>query len=168
MKKPVAVFLGLMALAAIAAAQIPERLDRALTAIYGVNEYSPESYGPVVWLENGTRYATVGSNGLIAYDTASGTATTLATPDLLMPAGITALTNGREPNIINGTSDWVNEEELFIRDAFTWSPDGRQIAYLQFDTSRVGRFTLVNYTDALYPALTEFAYPKVGTTNIRC
>jgi len=43
------------------------------------------------------------------------------------------LTAGGSRDIVNGTSDWVNEEELFIRDAFKWSPDGRQIAYLQFD-----------------------------------
>jgi dipeptidyl-peptidase 4 len=248
MKKTGAVLLALMALAATAAAQVPDRLDRALTAIFGRSEYTAESYGPVVWLDNGGRYATIDATGLVAYDTASGVATMLATPDQLNPAGtvdsftfsndaskvllftntrkvwrlntrgdywvldlrthqirqvgrgappsslmfakfspdatrvayvrqqnvfvenigsgrVTPLTNGRAPNIINGTSDWVNEEELFIRDAFRWSPDGRQIAYLQFDTSRVGRFTLVNYTDSLYPTLTEFAYPKTGTTN---
>ena len=60
----------------------------------------------------------------------------------------------------DGTSDWVNEEELDIRDAFRWSPDGRTIAYWQFDTAGVQTFTLVNDTDALYPATTRFPYPK--------
>ncbi len=68
-------------------------------------------------------------------------------------------------DIINGTSDWVNEEEFSIRDAFRWSPDGRSIAYWQFDTTGVERFTLVNNTAALYPQVQQFPYPKPGTRN---
>jgi dipeptidyl-peptidase-4 len=67
--------------------------------------------------------------------------------------------------IINGTSDWVNEEEFYLRDAFEWSPDGRYIAYLQFDQSNVPEFSLINYTDALYPVITRYHYPKPGQTN---
>ena len=67
--------------------------------------------------------------------------------------------------IVNGTSDWVNEEELDIRDGFRWSPDGRRIAYWQFDTTGVRNFTLIDDTTALYPKTTVFAYPKPGTTN---
>jgi dipeptidyl-peptidase-4 len=78
---------------------------------------------------------------------------------------ITPLTRDGAREIINGTSDWVNEEELFLRDCFQWSPDGRRIAYWQFDTSGVGRFTLINNTDSTYPTLKEFAYPKAGTRN---
>ena len=68
-------------------------------------------------------------------------------------------------DVINGTSDWVNEEEFGIRDGFRWSPDGRSIAYWQFNTSGVERFTLINNTDSLYPKVTRFPYPKPGTTN---
>ena len=68
-------------------------------------------------------------------------------------------------DVINGTSDWVNEEEFGIRDGFRWSPDGRSIAYWQFNTSGVERFTLINNTDSLYPKVTQFPYPKPGTTN---
>jgi dipeptidyl-peptidase-4 len=78
---------------------------------------------------------------------------------------ITPLTTDGGGDTINGTSDWVNEEELDIRDGFGWSPDGRHIAYWQFDTSGVERFTLINNTDALYPTMTRFPYPKPGTTN---
>ena len=41
--------------------------------------------------------------------------------------------------IINGTFDWVYEEELDLRDGFRWSPDGRRIAYWQLDASRRAR-----------------------------
>ena len=75
------------------------------------------------------------------------------------------ITRDGSESIINGTSDWVNEEEFSIRDAFEWSPDGRRIAFLQFDQSNVPEFTLINYTDALYPALTKYHYPKPGQTN---
>ena len=66
---------------------------------------------------------------------------------------------------INGTSDWVYEEELGVRDGFRWSPDGGRIAYWQFDSTGVGVFSLVNNTDTLYPSITRIPYPKAGTTN---
>jgi dipeptidyl-peptidase-4 len=78
---------------------------------------------------------------------------------------IKQLTRDGSENIINGTSDWVNEEELSTRDAYVWSPDGRRIAFLQFDQSNVPEFTLINYTDSLYPKLTQYHYPKPGQTN---
>ena len=77
---------------------------------------------------------------------------------------IRSLTHGNG-EIINGTTDWVYEEELGLRDAFRWSPDGSRIAYWQLDTSSVPKFPLVNNTDSLYPKVTWFAYPKVGQTN---
>ena len=70
--------------------------------------------------------------------------------------------------IINGTTDWVYEEELGLRDAFMWSPDGKRIAFWQLDTSEVPQFPLVNHTDSLYPEITWFGYPKVGQHNADC
>ena len=78
---------------------------------------------------------------------------------------ITQLTKDGSQTTINGTSDWVYEEELGVRDAFRWSPDGRNIAYWQFDSTGVGSFSLINTTDTLYPAITSIPYPKAGTTN---
>ncbi len=78
---------------------------------------------------------------------------------------IARLTRDGSTTTINGTSDWVYEEELGIRDGFRWSPDGRHIAYWQFDSTRVGGFSLINTTDTLYPVVTTIPYPKVGTTN---
>jgi dipeptidyl-peptidase 4 len=78
---------------------------------------------------------------------------------------IDQLTHDGSETIINGTSDWVYEEELNIRDGFRWSPDGRRIAYWQFDTSGVGTFSLINDTAALYPTITRIPYPKAGTAN---
>lgn len=78
---------------------------------------------------------------------------------------ITQLTTDGSDTIVNGTSDWVNEEELDIRDAFRWSPDGQSIAYWQFDTSDVPRFTMIDNTSQKYPTTQVFPYPKVGETN---
>jgi dipeptidyl-peptidase-4 len=78
---------------------------------------------------------------------------------------ISQITKTGNENIINGTSDWVYEEELDLRDGFQWSEDGNQIVYWRFDTSGVGLFTMINNTDELYPRLIKFQYPKVGTTN---
>lgn len=78
---------------------------------------------------------------------------------------ITRLTANGSPTLINGTSDWVNEEEFFLRDCWRWSPDGKSVAFWQFDAEGVENFTLVNNTDELYPKLTVIPYPKAGTTN---
>ena len=78
---------------------------------------------------------------------------------------VTRLTKAENEHIVNGTSDWVYEEELDLRDAFRWGPDSRQIAYWQFDTAGIENFTLINDTDSIYPALTRIPYPKAGTTN---
>ncbi len=78
---------------------------------------------------------------------------------------ITPLTTSGSETLINGTSDWVYEEELGVRDGFRWSPDSRRLAYWQFDTTGVGIFTLLNNTDSVYPVATRIPYPKPGTTN---
>jgi dipeptidyl-peptidase-4 len=59
---------------------------------------------------------------------------------------IRALTQDGSATLINGTTDWVTEEELSLRDAFRWSPDSQSIAYWQFDTTGVGQYSLINDT----------------------
>ena len=66
---------------------------------------------------------------------------------------------------VNGTFDWVYEEELFCRDGFRWSPDGKQIAYWQLNSEGVKEMTLINNTAELYPKIIQFPYPKAGETN---
>jgi dipeptidyl-peptidase-4 len=86
----------------------------------------------------------------------------------LVDLAVTRLTDDASPNIINGTSDWVYEEEFDLRDGFRWSPDGQRIAYWQFDAEGVQNYYLINNTDTIYPELTALPYPKVGTTNPAC
>jgi dipeptidyl-peptidase-4 len=100
---------------------------------------------------DGTRVGYVRENNLFVEDLASGQ--------------VTQLTNDGSATIVNGTSDWVYEEEFFLRDCFRWSPDGNRIAYWQFDTEGVKQFHLINDTDSLYPKIISFPYPKAGETN---
>jgi dipeptidyl-peptidase-4 len=83
----------------------------------------------------------------------------------LTTGAITQLTRDGSRTIINGTFDWVYEEELNLRDGFRWSPDGSRIAYWQLDASGVRDFLLINNTDSLYSFTIPVQYPKAGTTN---
>jgi dipeptidyl-peptidase 4 len=78
---------------------------------------------------------------------------------------ITPLTRDGSKRIINGTFDWVYEEELDLRDGWRWSPDSRSVAYWQFDTNAVPDYYLINNTDSLYPKITTIQYPVAGETN---
>jgi dipeptidyl-peptidase-4 len=78
---------------------------------------------------------------------------------------VTQLTTDGSRTIINGTFDWVYEEELNLRDGWRWSPDGRTIAYWQLDASGVRDFTLINDTDSLYSFTIPIQYPKAGEPN---
>lgn len=80
-------------------------------------------------------------------------------------AVITQLTKDGGDNIINGTFDWVYEEELDCRDGFRWSPDGKNIAYWQSDSKAVGTFYMINNVDSNYSVPIPLPYPKVGTAN---
>ena len=86
----------------------------------------------------------------------------------LFDHSVRKLTETPTEDFINGTGDWVYEEEFGLRDGFKWSPDGSSIAYQQIDTAGVQKFPLVNNTDSLYPKVTWFAYPKVGQKNSAC
>ena len=74
----------------------------------------------------------------------------------------TRLTSDGSEKIINGTADWVYEEEFSVRDGFRWSPDGKRIAYWQFDTTKVKNFFLNYDTGAPYRIVTAIPYPEFG------
>ncbi|MDR1671430.1 MAG: S9 family peptidase [Alistipes sp.] len=73
--------------------------------------------------------------------------------------------DGKRNSIINGATDWVYEEEYAFTRAWDFSPDGRQIAWLRFDESRVPEFTMMRYNGQLYPEPYTFKYPKAGEEN---
>ncbi len=72
--------------------------------------------------------------------------------------------DGKFNHIINGTTDWVYEEEFGFTKAFFWSPDGKNIAYYKFDESDVKEFHMTMWGE-LYPEANNFKYPKAGEDN---
>jgi dipeptidyl-peptidase-4 len=77
----------------------------------------------------------------------------------------TRLTRDGSPGaIINGTSDWVYEEEFGLRKAWHWSPDGSHIAFLQLDETRTRDYWLPDLRGQ-YPEFKRFRYPKAGESN---
>lgn len=104
-------------------------------------EYSPD----------GMKVSYIHKNNLYVKDLATG--------------NVSQLTNDGSTNaIINGTTDWVYEEEFAITKAYGWSPDSKTIAYLKFDESAVKYFNM-NFFNDLYPELYTFKYPKAGEDN---
>jgi len=106
-------------------------------------KFSPDG-GRVGWVRSG-------EYNIYVEDVASGT--------------VTQLTRDGSRTTINGTFDWVYEEELGLQDGWRWNPDGQSIAYWQLDASGVRDFLLYDITDSLYAFTTPVQYPKAGETN---
>ncbi|HEX3768776.1 MAG TPA: DPP IV N-terminal domain-containing protein, partial [Puia sp.] len=75
---------------------------------------------------------------------------------------IRALTTNGSRKMINGTFDWVYEEELNCRDGFRWSPDSRSIAYWQINDSSTRDYYMLNTTDSVYSRVIPVEYPVAG------
>ena len=100
---------------------------------------------------DGTRVGFVRDNNLFVTDLASGQET--------------QLTRDGSEDIINGTFDWVYEEELGLQDGWRWSPDGRRIAFWRIDQSAVRPFFWMIDTDSSYSRTISLRYPKAGAPN---
>ncbi|MFT4602489.1 MAG: dipeptidyl-peptidase-4 [Arenicella sp.] len=101
---------------------------------------------------DGTKVGFVYENNLYYKDLSSGKVTQV-TDD--------GSTNG----VINGSTDWVYEEEFSLTKAWEWSPKGTKIAFLKFDESEVKDFTMDYYRNEIYPEQYTFKYPKAGEDN---
>jgi len=100
---------------------------------------------------DGKKIGFVAGNNLFVKELASGTVTKLTQ-------------DGKLNAIINGTTDWVYEEEFAITQGFSWSPDSKFIAYMRFDEHAVKEFNMAMYGE-LYPEDYKFRYPKAGEDN---
>ncbi len=80
----------------------------------------------------------------------------------LATGAVKQLTFDGNRKFINGTFDWVYEEEFFCRDGFRWSPDSRQIAYWQIDARNTKDYLMLNNTDSIYPVAIPVEYPIAG------
>ncbi len=72
--------------------------------------------------------------------------------------------DGKFNEVINGTTDWVYEEEFSITQGFYWSPDSRKIAFYRFDESKVKEYSMQMWGE-LYPENYTYKYPKAGEDN---
>ncbi len=97
---------------------------------------------------DGKKVAYVSEHNLYAEDISSGM--------------ITQLTSDGTRKLINGTFDWVYEEEFGCRDGFRWSPDGARIAFWQVDATKIRDYFMLNTTDSNYSKVIPVEYPKVG------
>ena len=100
---------------------------------------------------DGTRVGFVRDNDLWVADLATGRET--------------RLTHDGSETVINGTFDWVYEEELDLRDGWRWSPDGARIAFWRIDDSPVQAFSWMKDTGAAYSQPIALRYPKAGSPN---
>jgi dipeptidyl-peptidase-4 len=128
-------------------------LDRASGSLkkLGGSDAPASSLSFAKFSPDGGRVAYVRANNLYVEDLSTG--------------AIRAITTDGSDTLVNGGSDWVYEEELNVRDGFRWSPDGKSLAFWQFDLTGVEQFTLINNTDSLYPKVVKIPYPKAGTKN---
>jgi dipeptidyl-peptidase-4 len=79
-----------------------------------------------------------------------------------------ALTTDGTRKFINGTFDWVYEEEFACRDGIRWSNDSKAIAYWQIDAAGTRDYYMINYTDSVYSKVIPVEYPKVGQSPSGC
>jgi dipeptidyl-peptidase-4 len=103
---------------------------------------------------DGTKAAYVSGHNIYLEDLTSG--------------GVKQLTTDGTVKLINGTFDWVYEEEFDCRDGFRWSPDSRSIAYWQLDASKIKNYMMLNTTDSIYPYVVPVEYPVAGEDPSSC
>lgn len=114
--------------------------------------YSKETPQTLATLSpDGKKIGFVADNNLFVKELASGKITQLTT-------------DGKLNAVINGTTDWVYEEEFAITQGFLWSPDSKFLAFMHFDESSVKEFNMAMY-GGLYPNDYKFKYPKAGEDN---
>ncbi|HNW53044.1 MAG TPA: DPP IV N-terminal domain-containing protein, partial [Bacteroidales bacterium] len=132
-----------------------DTVKRTLTPLSAKGKQQVATFSP-----DGTKVAFVRQNNLFYTDLITGTE-------------VQVTTDGKKNSIINGIPDWVYEEEFSFNKAFDWSPDGKTLAWIRFDESRVPEFSMTMFQgqapsldqNKLYPGVETFKYPKAGEEN---
>ena len=73
--------------------------------------------------------------------------------------------DGALNKILNGTTDWVYEEEFAVTNLMAWSPDSEYLTYVRTDETEVPEYSMQVYGEGLYPSYYNFKYPKAGQKN---
>ncbi len=74
------------------------------------------------------------------------------------------LTKDGNENLLNGDVDWVYEEELYTRSNYFWSPNGKQIVFLQMDEKDVPSYPITDWMP-VHPTVDNQKYPQPGDPN---
>ncbi len=86
--------------------------------------------------------------------------------DLQSRSTVQVTSDGKKNCIINGSTDWVYEEEFEFTKAFFWSPDSRYLAFYRFDETDVPEYNMQKW-QGIYPIDYRFKYPKAGEKNAK-
>jgi dipeptidyl-peptidase 4 len=86
----------------------------------------------------------------------------------LVAGTVKQLTTDGSRKFINGTFDWVYEEEFACRDGIRWSPDSKAVLYWQLDARETKDYFMINNTDSVYSRIVPVEYPKVGQDPSAC
>lgn len=78
---------------------------------------------------------------------------------------VAVTTDGKQGAVINGTTDWLYEEEFSATSIMAFSPDSKQLAFVRFDETNVPQFTWQNMLVNGYPTEYSLKYPRAGLTN---
>ena len=108
----------------------------------------------------GSMVAFVKDNNVMVHDCATG-------------QNITVTTDGKKNSIINAVPDWVYQEEFGLLNSFTWSADGRYLAFIRWDESNVPMCSMALYQGecrpnadyAIHPGSYDYKYPAAGEQN---
>ncbi len=170
-------------IASLLSAPIPER-DRDHRGRYGEPDYiwSPDSHHVLfdtngeLWLfdlSNGTGVQ-IGNTGMASGDdpkfSPSGQYVSFLRNHNLyvLPSDgshpATALTASHDPNVLDGEVDWVYLEELDTRSNYFWSPDSKQLAFLQMNETKVPEYPLTDWIP-VHADVHEQRYPQPGDPN---
>lgn len=123
--------------------------ERKTSKVFELSKGGPQSYA--TFSPDGKKIAFARANNMFVVDAETNAEKQITT-------------DGAENKIINGSCDWVYEEEFEFAQAFFWSADGRYLAYYRFDETQVPSYNMQMWS-GLYPKDYNFKYPKAGERN---
>lgn len=77
------------------------------------------------------------------------------------------LTRDGGDNLLDGEVDWVYEEELYSRSNYFWSPNGKQIVFLQMDEVKVPTYPITDWIPT-HATVDQEKYPQPRRSQSWC
>ncbi|HZP25248.1 MAG TPA: alpha/beta fold hydrolase [Terriglobales bacterium] len=74
------------------------------------------------------------------------------------------LTRDGDENLLNGEVDWVYEEELYSRSNYFWSPNGKQLVFLQMNEKDVPSYPITDWLGE-HAKVDQQKFPQPGNPN---